>query len=131
MTETDARGKIEYIINRLRYVTLAVQVMPFVYAALYIITLFLYALCPEHVLWVLDTLFYTSPTVAIGFLILSRLLKLCYWHKTACLLPVAPQIVVFADYISPFTITGRFVSVGIPLVLAIILLIAAYNVFMK
>lgn len=131
MIEAEVRGKIEYVITKLRYVTTAVQIMPFVYTALYILTLFLYALCPEPVLWVLDTLFYTSPTVAVGFLILSHILKLCYWHKCACILPVVPQVFVFADYLSPFTLTGRFITIGIPLALSILLLIAAYNVFMK
>lgn len=125
-------GRILYLIEKLRSITLAVQVVPFAFSALYIITMFLYLFMPENVCGVLDTLFYVSPTTALGMLIFSRILKLCRWHKLACCLPVAPQIMVFIDFhIAELSRFGAVLSISLSVLMAILLLIAAYNVFLK
>lgn len=125
-------GQIKHLINKLRYITLAVQVLPFIYSFLYILSLFLYLICGEPTLRILDTLFYISPIVVCGFLIESHILKLCTWHKTACILPILPQITVFTDvYIIELTSIEAHLAIITPIVLSVLLLIAAYNVFIK
>lgn len=125
-------GQIKHLINKLRYTTLAVQISPFAYSAFYIITLALYLFCPEPVLMVLDTLFYVSPITVCIFLILSRILECCIWHKCACILPLLPQILVFIDrHIVELTEAESYISIITPIALAFLLLIAAYNVFIK
>lgn len=106
--------------------------MPFAFCALYILAMVLYLFVPENVCGVLDTLFYVSPTTVVGMLICSRILKLCKWHRRACALPIAPQIAVFFDYhVVDLSRVGALLSISISAVMAVLLLIAAWNVFLK
>ena len=123
---------LEGLVNKLRYVTLAVQLMPFVYTGLYLVSISASYVMPEDYIWILDTLFYVSPVIICAFLVLSRLLRLCKWHKTACVLPLLPQIVSFVDYyIIELTEIAAQVNIILFGTMAVLLLIAAYNVFMK
>lgn len=123
---------IKYIIGKLRSITTAVQVMPFLYALLYIFALAAYLFAPEPILGVLDTLLYVSPVVVVGNLIQSKILKLCKWHKAACLLPVLPQVNIVVDrYIYEFTIRAEVAHISLIILMSILLLVAAYNVFLK
>lgn len=62
-TKTDNRDAIKYVVSKLRAITLAVQIIPFAYTSIYIITLILYLFASEEVLTILDTLLYVSPNV--------------------------------------------------------------------
>lgn len=125
-------GQVKYLINKLRYITLAAQILPFAYSFLYILSLVLYLICDEPTLRILDTLFYVSPIVVCGFLVESHILKLCKWHKSACILPILPQIIVFIDaYIVELTSIEAHIAIITPIVLSVLLLIAAYKVFIK
>lgn len=129
--DSDA-SRILYLIEKLRSITLAIQVMPFFFSALYILSMFLYLCAPDNVCGVLDTLFYVSPTTVCGLLICSRILKLCKWHKMACSLPLLPQVAVFIDYhIVSLSRLGATVAILLSIVMAVLLLVAAYNVFLK
>lgn len=124
--------RIKYLVEKLRYITLAVQIIPFAYSALYIICLVLYLFCPEPILRVLDSLFYVSPIVVIGFLIEAKVLKLCVWYRCACILPILPQIVVFIDnHIVQLVEVERYIAIGTPILLSFLLLIAAYHIFIR
>lgn len=86
----------------------------------------------ENARYVFDTLFYVSPVVIAGLLVESKILKLCKWHKTACILPIIPQITVFVDYhIIDLTQFEAYMSIIVPVAMSTLLLIAAYHVFMK
>lgn len=125
-------GRIKYLIEKLRSITLTVQVSPFAYTLLYIIILFLYPRCKESVLNTLDTLFYVSPLMVAMFLIESKVLKLCKWHKTACVIPIIPQVFVFVDrHIIRLTAIEVRMHYWLLFSMSILLLIAAYNVFLK
>lgn len=125
-------GQIKYLINKLRYITLAVQILPFVYSFFYILSLVMYLICDESALRILDTLFYVSPIVVCAFLVESHILKLCKWHKAACILPILPQAIVLTDaYIVELTSIEAQIAIITPIVLSVLLLIAAYNVFFK
>ena len=132
----DKRGedidKIKYLILKLRAITLAVQIIPFVYVGVYIFSMSSYLIFQEAVLNVLDALFYTSPLIVAAFLIESKILKLCVWHKIACSLPLIPQIIVLIDsFIVELTETEAIIVILAPIVMSVLLLIAAYNVFLK
>lgn len=123
---------LEGLVKKLRYVTLATQLMPFVYTALYLVSISLSYVLPEDSIWILDTLFYVSPVTVGAFLVLSKLLRLCKWHKTACILPLLPQVISFIDYyLVELTEVAAQVNIILFGSMAILLLIAAYNVFMK
>ena len=130
--ENSELDRIKYLIGKLRSITLAAQIMPFAYSALYIFCMALYVSAPDNIVRVADTLFYVSPAVVVMFLIESRILKLCKWHKTACSLPLVPQIAVFIDWhMCPLSTAGAYIAIAVPAVMSILLLVAAYNVFLK
>lgn len=106
--------------------------MPFLYTALYIVALTVALFASEEVVFVFDMLFYASPIVVGCFMILSRLLRMCRWHLTACALPLFPQAISFFDYyvvqIPASTLT---ISVTTLLIMAFVLLMAAKKTFIR
>lgn len=132
MDSQDRRADLKRLIDTLRRVTTAVQILPFIYSAISIILLAVYNIVPEGVQMILDTLFYVSPVTIVAFLLLSKLLHMCKWHKTACVLPVVPQAVSLTDYyIINLTIPEVWVANSLIIVMSALLLIAAYKVFFK
>ncbi len=132
MDNQEGRDKILFVIEKLRSITLAVQIIPFIYTGLYIIVLCTYLFASEAVLSVLDTLFYVSPVVVVAFLVESRILKLCRWHKTACVLPVLPQVEVLVDScIYEFAKWEAHALIILIIVMSVLLLVAAYKVFLS
>lgn len=105
MDSRDQRGAVSAVVGILRRLTRIVQIAPFVYLLLYAAYLFLSLVVPDSMLDILDTFIYVSPATSGGLLVLSRLLKLCRWHKTAVLIPLTTQVEGFVDgYL--FTLTG-------------------------
>ena len=132
MEKRDERLDIKGLVKTLRRVTTAVQILPFVYAVPYIFVLSAYNFTTEVVQSALDATFYISPVVVISTLFLSRVLKLCKWHKTACIIPLVPQAAsAFDYYILSFSDEMTYAFTFIIVVMVILLLIAAYKVFFK
>lgn len=106
--------------------------MPFIYTVPYIITLVASYYLTYDAARVFDTLFYVSPIVVAGLIVLSKLLCLCKWHKTACVLPLFPQVISFIDYyIIELTEVAAQVNIILFASMTILLLVAAYNIFMR
>lgn len=130
MERDQKRLNLEGLVKKLRSVTLAVQIMPFVYSALYIISISLYWTDNPILLAVLDTLFYVSPITVTEFYILSNALRLCKWHKAACILPVTPQVAVLVDKtvvnLSAHAVEACLIT---SVIMVSVLLISAYKVF--
>lgn len=132
MDSQDRRADLKRLVDTLRRVTTAVQILPFIYSAISIILLAVYNIVPESVQMLLDTLFYISPVTVVAFLLLSKLLHFCKWHKTACVLPLVPQVVSLTDYyIINLTVPEVWVANGTIITMTILLLVAAYKVFFK
>lgn len=123
---------LEGLVKTLRYVTAAVQILPFVYTVLYLVALGIALFASEDVVRISDSLFYVSPVTILAFLILSRLLRLCVWHKTACILPLLPQVVSFIDYnIVELSLRAATLNIIIFGLIGVALLFAAYKTFIK
>lgn len=106
--------------------------MPFIYGVLYIACMVLYLFVPEGWLVALDTLFYVSPTVVVSFLVFSSVLRLCKWHKTACIVPVVPQGISLVDrYVVWFPCSAATITIIASILLTAVLVFCAYKVFMK
>lgn len=106
--------------------------MPFIYSALLIIILFIDFYASNEVVFLIDNLCYTSPIIAVSYLLLSQLLKMCIWHRIACLIPVFPQsISLFDYYIAEIPITFAKLNIIVTGAMLLCLLFAAYKVFMK
>lgn len=136
MTNTEnsdqRRLNLEGLVRKLRYVTLAVQIMPFIYTVLYLISMVFYLFSSDVVIKILDTLFYVSPVVIVYSLVLSKLLRLCVWHKTACILPLIPQVLVILDRtFILFSQSAMIICVSSMAIMCVLLLISAYHVFIK
>ena len=109
-----------------------VQVAPFVYALFCIVAYVLYLFATDDAIWIANLFLYISPVVVINNLINSRILKLCRWHKTTCILPLLPNAsVAFDRYIYELPVSYATANVITILVLSGLLLIAAYNVFFR
>lgn len=129
MDERDV-SQIQYVIGRLRTITRTVQIISFVYTGVYILSLILYLFVSESVCCVLDTLFYTSPLIICLLLVESKILKLCRWHKIACILPLIPQIALLVDsFVVELSEVAVVVNIITSALMLILFVIAAYKVF--
>lgn len=123
---------LETLVKKLRYVTATVQVMPFIYSIMYIVCMLLYLFCSDSISVICDSFFYVSPVVIIAFLILSKLLRMCIWHKTVCVLPLVGQVISFIDrYVIQFTQSASVISLWLTIAMFGLLLICAYKIFIK
>lgn len=121
---------LQGIVSILRQATKFVQLAPFLYAVVFILSLCLYFIGNDALSKWLDTLFYASP-IFIGFaLILSRLFRLCKWHRRACLIPLFPQIVGIVNYyIVELPMSVVFINLCVVIICTVLFLLSAYKVF--
>ena len=102
MENPDPRSAVSRLVEILRKTTRLVQIAPFVYLAIYAIYLLTECFLPAELALALDDTILITPSVTLATLILGRLLRLCYWHKAACLIPYASKV---EGYIDSFVIT--------------------------
>lgn len=123
---------VKKLVAILRRVTFTVQLLPFMYSFFYIVSLVLYNNVNEEAQLTLDSLFYVSPVCITAFLVLSKALHLCGWHRTACTIPAIPLVLNFIDYYIINFSEALASSFGYMVAgMCVLLLIAAYNVFIK
>lgn len=102
MGNQDQRSAVSAVIGILRRLTRLVQLVPFVYLILYASYLLISWFLPDSILGLLDSIIFVSPATSGGLLVLSRILKLCKWHKAAVVIPFSSQI---ESYIDSFVFT--------------------------
>lgn len=125
-------SNLEDLIKKLRYITAAVQIIPFIYSAIYVVCMVLYLFCSEDVVKLCDAMFYVSPVTVGVLLVLSKLLRMCIWHRAACMIPILPQTVSLVDYyIVRFPGSAAMAVIITAIVSVSILLFSAYKTFMK
>jgi len=100
--ESPDRRAVSRLVTVLRKTTRWVQLLPFAYLVVYALVLFTEPILPDNVYTLIDAVLNVPPIVVALFLVLSRLLKLCIWHKIACLIPMLSRIV---NAIDSFVIT--------------------------
>lgn len=94
--------------------------------------MFLYLFCSDRVAVICDSLFYVSPITIVSFLVLSRLLKMCVWHRIACGLPAISIFASIVDrYVVEFPMNAGIATICISVGLFILLLLCAYKVFIR
>ena len=132
MERQDPRAELIRTIHMMvSRVTKAVQVTPFIYSSIFVIVYFLYSFVDEKVMDIIDMGFYISPLVMVIFLVYSRILHLCKWHRITCVLPLVPQIYYILDSVFTFSQDEVLVANILTVIMLIILLISAYKVFYK
>lgn len=126
------RKKILAIVKILQRVIVMVKVYPFIYALLYIFCMVAYLFGSETISTILDLLFYTSPVAVVFELILSKILKLCKWHRMECVLPMIPLIHLFVDsFLFPLATISAILNVITIIIICCLSLVNAYFVFIK
>ena len=130
-TAKESPERILRLIRTLRYITLSVQFAPFVYSILYIISLIVSLSGNIVAQRFFDSAFYVSPFLVAVHLIYSRILHLCVWHKTACLLPLLPMVASFVDYFVCFNTHAAIIINSTFILMFGLLLVSAYKVFFK
>lgn len=86
----------------MRRLTRFVQLAPFAYVLLYALYMLLGSVLPDETLCAIDSVMIDSPLITGRFMVLSKLMNLCRWHKAAVLIPSTSQI---EGYIDSFVIT--------------------------
>lgn len=130
MVAQDPRSAVRYVIGVLRKVTRIMQLAPFVYLLIYCAILLSESFLPSFVLDWIDVTLFASPAMTAGTLFFSRLLKLCQWHKTACLIPASSQVANFIDgYVITFTQQEVAIINGTILVASVLFLLLSYRHF--
>lgn len=104
MDSPDLRSAVSRVVMVMKKVTRVVQLAPFAYLLLYTIYLFTEVFFPCDTLFLIDELTAVGQMVCIGILIVGRLLRLCAWFRSACLIPLSSKIENFIDcYVFQFT----------------------------
>lgn len=128
--ESDER--IKRLILTLRDITLAVQIAPFVISLLYILGIIAQLFFSGDTSWLFSMILYTPPPIILIMLIFSRMLHLCKWHRLACALPLVPFCFTMIDaYLIELSDIAVWILNGLAIAMIIMLLMAAYNVFLK
>lgn len=123
---------IEKVISVVRYSTVLVKAMPFVFAFFYLIGVSSYIWSSKVIIGYLDLAFYVSPMVILYELILSKIFHLCKWHRLECVLPLFGLIPVIVDkFIIEVGAYGQLVNWIIVVAVFTLSLINAYFVFLK
>lgn len=123
---------IEKVISVVRYSTVLVKAMPFVFAFFYLIGVSSYIWSSKAIIGYLDLAFYVSPMVILYELILSKIFHLCKWHRLECVLPLFGLIPVIVDkFIIEVGAYGQLINWIIVIAIFTLSLINAYFVFLK
>lgn len=123
---------IEGAIQILKKTTATVKVAPFVFALLYLTALVVYLLFNDTIATIADLLFYVSPVAVFFNLRMSKIFKMCKWHRLECLLPLLPIVLVFVNgfgFIIPDI--AVYVNWSVNLIIFLLSLFNAYFVFIK
>lgn len=112
MENPDPSGAVSRIVAILRKVTRIVQLLPFAYLLLLAVYLLTECVLPDWALDIADNVLNAPVVAIIGMLGAGKMLKLCNWFKTACLLPVTTKIESWVDsFIITFT-QGEVITIN-------------------
>lgn len=97
MDNPDPRSAGSKLVALLRRITRMVQLAPFVYLLFLAVCLLCESYLPEWVLRCADNTLNMPVYATACMLGAGRMLKLCRWFRTACLLPLATKVEVWFD----------------------------------
>ena len=106
------------------------QLVPFIYAVIYLLALSMYFVGSESLSKWMDTLFYMPPIMICFLLVLSKMFRLCKWHRRACLIPLIPQVIgLFDYYVIELSVSEAVLNVAVIILSVLLFLLSAYKVF--
>lgn len=124
------QGKVKSLILLFRKITRFVQLTPFAFLFLYALSSLLRVVSSDIFDSFIDIVFYISPAVTASMLFLSRFMKLCRYHKIACLLPSSTQVLDAIDnYVITFTCNEIIILYMVLGVFCILFLYQSHKIF--
>ena len=124
MDNPDQRAAVKTLVEILRKITRVAKIMPFVYLGILALCMAADCILPEWACRVADSALNLPIYGIVGMCGIGRLLKLCAWHRTACLLPSATKIASYIDsYVITFT-QGEMLALHIIFALSYITFLA-------
>ena len=105
MDNQDQENADKSVLTILRKITRGAQLMPFAYLLLLAVYLLSEPALSEWALHLADRIFIIPIYVLVCLLAVGRLLKLCRWYITACMLPILSKIV---GYVDSYIVTLRY-----------------------
>ena len=130
MESQDQRSAVKRLVDVLRRITRFVQLLPFAYLLLYAVLLLIEPLVSDVFMAAVSGLAYVPPSVIVATLLLSKTLRLCVWHKAACVFPLSSSVTDFVDnYVIQLTQSEVILVNTILGILALAFLVAAYKHF--
>lgn len=96
------RSAADRLVAVLRRVTRTAQLLPFAYLAVYAFMLLTESFLPEGVYCIVDDIACVSPLSVGAMLTASHILRLCVWHRAACVFPMLSRV---TEYIDTYLIT--------------------------
>lgn len=128
MEKQDPRAAVSRLVAVLRKTTRLVKIIPFAYLVVYAAVLLTESFLPDGLYSVINALLNVPPAVVLLFLMLSHILKLCIWHKAACLIPMLPRIMSLFDEFVMTLSREEVISINIILgVSTLFFILIAYN----
>ena len=104
MVSQDRASALVSLVNTLHKVTDIVKVTPFILLGLFALCAGLSVIMPKVFVAVVNMVYGTVIASCGLLLVLSKVLKMCIWHKTACVIPSISVVFNIVDR-SLFTFT--------------------------
>lgn len=124
--------KVKVILAIVRKVTKAIKIFPFLYTILFLITSPIIAFSEFDIAQDVSGLIYMSFVMFLFLIYLSYSVKLCFWHRLQCILPLFPQIIVFIDAnFYEFEESLMTIDFVVDIIIFLLSLINAYFVFIR
>ena len=126
MENPDPNGAVSHLVAILRKITRVVQLLPFAYLLLFASYLLCESILPDAVVRLADNVLNTPIIAIIVMLGAGRLLRLCNWFKTACVLPITTKVESYIDaFVFTFTQEGIIcINTTVGLLVAAFLILA-------
>ena len=126
MENPDPNGAVSHLVAILRKITRVVQLLPFAYLLLFASYLLCESVLPDAIVRLADNVLNTPLLAILVMLGAGRLLRLCNWFKTACVLPITTKVEGYIDAFV-FTFTQEeiiFINTAVGLLVAAFLILA-------
>ena len=126
-SQDQRQGAVKRLVSVLRRITSVIRFIPFAYLLFFSVYALLNLSGNETLLSISDSILTITPMTTALLLFLSRILRLCVWHKVACVIPVTSDVSTFIDSnLFQFT-QNEMTVISVSMVLAItIFLVLAF-----
>lgn len=123
---------LKIVLDVVRKVTKIIKLFPFLYIVLFIAIIPFETFGGMDIVIIFNLLFFESPLFVALLVLLSYCVKLCFWHRLQCILPLIPQLLVYCDqYIYEYGEALATINFIMLLLLFILSLVNAYFVFIR